>query len=138
MLKPIGRPCPIPFERKSIIKTEWLNGNIPLEKGFFGGKLDPENISLDHMQPKSKGGASNLGNYVITTAKNNGLKGDGDIFQYATKENTEAYFKVFENCNIGNIKGADYLALISKTLRRLWKNSPLVQKDDMWEVLKRY
>jgi cytochrome b involved in lipid metabolism len=65
-------------------------------------------------------------------------RGKADIFQYATKENTEAYFEVFENCNIGTVKGTDYLAMLSRTLRKLWKQSPLTKKEDMWEVLKRY
>ena len=107
MIKPVQATNQIAFQRKSIIKTEWLQGTIPLERGFFGGKLTKQNVTLDHVQAKCKGGASNLSNYVLATAKNNGMKGKGDIFQYATKENTEAYFKVFENCNIGTVKGPE-------------------------------
>jgi hypothetical protein len=28
--------------------------------------------------------------------------------------------------------------MLSRTLRKLWKQSPLTKKEDMWEVLKRY
>lgn len=137
MIKPL-EPNTINFGYKSILKDEYRKGNIPITKGFYGGKLSPKNVSLEHCQAHCKGGKSNLANYVLTTAENNMKRGKADIFQYATKENTEAYFKVFENCDIGTVKGTDYLAMISKTLRKLWKQSPLTKKEDMWEVLKRY
>lgn len=129
---------PITFGYKSILKDEFRKGNIPLEKGFYGGRLNPKNVSLEHCQAHCKGGKSNLANYVLTTTQNNMKRGKADIFQYATKENTEAYFKVFEKCDIGQVKGTDYLAMISKTLRKLWKQSPFTKNQEMWDVLKRY
>ena len=129
---------PITFGYKSILKDEYRKGNIPITKGFYGGKLSPKNVSLEHCQAHSKGGKSNLANYVLTTAENNMKRGNADIFQYATKENTEAYFDVLEKCNIGTLKGTDYLAMLSKTLRKLWKQSPFTKNVEMWEVLKRY
>lgn len=129
---------PITFGYKSILKDEYRKGNIPLERGFYGGKLDPRNVSLEHCQAHCKGGKSILANYVLTTAQNNMKRGKADIFQYATKENTEAYFNVFEKCNIGSVKGIDYLGMLSKTLRKLWRQSPFTKNEEMWDVLKRY
>ena len=139
MIPPIKQPTnPIVFGYKSVLKDEYRKGNIPLVKGFYGGKLDPKNVSLEHCQAHCKGGKSTLANYVLTTAENNMKRGKADIFQYATKENTEAYFDVFEKCDIGTVKGTDYLGMLSKTLRKLWRQSPFTKNDEMWDVLKRY
>ena len=126
------------FKRKSVIKTEWLNGNVPLKKGFLGGDLTPENATLDHALAKSKGGRSRLSNYLIMTAENNNKKADKDIFEFATEENTKAYFKAFEGTRFDKYTGEDYLKMLSNTLRELWEQSPIVKHLEMWEVLKRY
>ena len=112
--------------------------NIPLKKDFYGADLTKKNVTLDHIQPKSKGGKSNLSNYVLSTELNNHKKSSKDVFFYATEKNTEEYFKAFEKINLANIKGVSYLALLSATLRRLWKQSPVTKGQEMWEVLKRY
>ena len=138
MIKPITSPCPIPFQRISPIKTAFKDGVLPLKKGFFGGDLTPKNVSLDHMLAKSKGGKSKLSNYVLTTSENNNLKGDMDIFRFATKENTEQYFKAFEGVKLGKHTGEQYLAMISRTLRELWTKSPITKDLEMWDILKRY
>lgn len=129
---------PISFCRKSPIKTAYKEGTLPLQKGFLGGDLTPENVSLDHMLAKSKGGKSKLSNYVLTTTKNNNLKADRDIFEFATKENTEQYFKAFEGVQLGKHTGEQYLSMISRTLRELWEQSPITKNLEMWEILKRY
>ena len=128
----------ISFCRKSPIKTAYKEGKIPLEKGFLGGVLTPENATLDHALAKSKGGRSRLSNYVIMTAKNNNKKADRDIFEFATEENTKAYFKAFEGTKFDKYTGEDYLKMLSRTLRELWEQSPIVKHLEMWEVLKRY
>ena len=58
--------------------------------------------------------------------------------KYATKENTEQYFKAFEKCDVGAVKGTDYLGMLSKTLRKLWRKSPFTKNQEMWDVLKRH
>ena len=137
MIKPI-KPILIPFKRKSPIKTEYQKGNIPLEKDFLGGELTPETATLDHALARAKGGKSRMSNYIILSAKNNNLKGDRDIFEFATEENTKAYFKAFEGTRFDKYTGEDYLKMLSNTLRELWEQSPIVKHLEMWEVLKRY
>jgi hypothetical protein len=106
MIQPI-KLCLINFGYKSKLKDEFKKGNIPITKGFYGGLLDKDNVSLEHCEPHSKGGKNTLGNFVLATVENNNKRGNGDIFRYATKENTEAYFEVFENCDIKDTKGTD-------------------------------
>ena len=137
MIQPI-KLTTINFGYKSKLKTEFKNGNIPLEKGFYGGKLDKKNVTLEHCEPHSKGGKSKLHNFVLATAENNNRRGNDDIFKYATEKNTTDYFEKLKDVNIGDTKGADYLKGLAKTLRGLWEQSPLMKHKKMWEVLKRW
>ena len=137
MIKPI-KPILIPFKRKSPIKTEYQKGNIPLEKDFLGGELTPETATLDHALARAKGGKSRMSNYIILSAKNNNLKGDRDIFEFATEENTEAYFNALENVQLGKHTGEQYLSMLSRTLRTLWEQSPITKDKEMWKILKRW
>lgn len=43
---------------------------------FSGQKLDYQEMSIDHVIPRSKGGANNIYNYVPTTQRLNGAKAD--------------------------------------------------------------
>ena len=128
----------VSFCRKNIIKTQYQKGNIPLEKDFFGGELTPETATLDHVLARSKGGRSKTSNYVILNVQNNCKKADKDIFEFATKEATEEYFKAFEGADLGKYTGGQYLKMITKTLIGLWATSPITKNLEMWEILKRY
>lgn len=128
----------ISFCRKNIIKTEYQKGNIPLKADFFGGEIDPKTATLDHIKAKSKGGRSKISNYVILNVENNCKKADRDVFEFATKEATEEYFEALKNADLGKYTGEQYLSMISRTLRELWEQSPIVKHLEMWEVLKKY
>ena len=101
MIQPI-KLTTIAFGYKSKLKDEFKNGNIPLEKGFYGGKLDKKNVTLEHCQPHSKGGKSKLHNFVLATAQNNNKRGNDDIFKYATEKHTTDYFESMKKCKIGD------------------------------------
>lgn len=128
----------IPFKRKSILKTEYQKGNIPLEKDFFGSPLTPKNVTIDHIKPKSKGGKSKLSNYILLTVENNNKKASRDIFEFAKEEDTEAYLNAIENANIDKNTCETYLKNVTRTLRTLWEQSPLTKDKEMWKILKRY
>lgn len=128
----------INFCRKCVVKTEYQKGNIPLKKDFLGGELSTETATLDHIKAKSKGGRSKISNYIILNVENNCKKADKDIFEFATEENTKAYFKAFEGADLGKYTGEDYLKMIAKTLRCLWKQSSITKNLEMWEILKRW
>ena len=76
-VKPIQ---PIGFGTKSILKDKFLSGELPLEKGFYGGELykgnNKTNCTLEHLVPKSKGGTDDLFNLVLATSKNNNKRGN--------------------------------------------------------------
>lgn len=75
----------INFGYKSILKKEFLNGNIKIKKDITGHKIDKKSVTLDHTIPLARGGKSVLGNYslmngLINKIRNtNTLKGFIDI-----------------------------------------------------------
>lgn len=128
----------ISFCRKSPIKTAFKEGKVPLEKDLMGGILTSENATLDHALARCKGGKSRLSNYSVMSAANNNLKGDKDIFEFITEENTKQYFKAFEGADLGKYTGEQYLTMFARTLKQLWEESPITKNLEMWEVLKRW
>lgn len=126
------------FERKSPLKDALKDGVLPLTKDFLGGELTAQTATIDHVLAKCKGGKSKMSNYVLMNNKNNNLKGCSDIFEFATKENTEAYFKAFEGVQLKRHTGEQYLSMLARTLRELWEKSPVTKGKEMWEVLKRW
>ncbi len=54
---------PVSFGYKSVLKDEYLRGNIKLKKDITGHPIDKDTVSLDHTVPKYRGGKSQLENY---------------------------------------------------------------------------
>ena len=97
----------INFGYKNRLKTEWLRGNLPeLKHDFYDGSLlQKDTITLEHLQPKSKGGKTVTANLVLTNYNNNMKRGNRDIRDYINRETARKYieearkikFKGFEN-----------------------------------------
>ena len=92
------------------------------------------------LQTKDTQGSIDVNDVSVLWNKIGAILGERvyNTFEFATKESTEAYFKAFEGANLGKYTGEQYLSMISRTLRQLWQQSPIVKHLDMWEVLKRY
>ena len=75
---------PISFGYKNRLKTEWLKGNLPeLIHDFYDGSLlSKDTVTLEHLQPHSKGGKTTLSNLVLTSYQNNVKRGNRDIRNY--------------------------------------------------------
>ena len=118
MILPI-KPSLISFKYKSILKTLFKNGELPsVVKGLYGGVLTKNNVTLEHIKAKSKGGASKLSNYAIATFKNNNKRGNLPITEFLTKESAREYLKQFENVKLPNFDGEQYIKDIIKTLKK--------------------
>ena len=74
---------PILFGYKSQLKTLYGQGKLKGLKSFSGEELTQP--SVDHIKPKSKGGKSDLGNYVLTNQKENSERGSKNIDFYLEK-----------------------------------------------------
>ena len=71
------------FGYKSQLKTLYKQRKLEGLKSFSGQELTQ--ISVDHIKPKSKGGKSNLGNYVLTNQQENSERGSKNIDYYLEK-----------------------------------------------------
>lgn len=120
-IKPIN-PKEISFGYKSILKDKFLSGELPLKKGFYGGelvKLDGKktNCTLEHLQPKSKGGKSKLFNYVIATAENNNKRDNHPLSWFINFDAMNEYLEEVEKAKIPELKG--YPDMIRKTVNEI-------------------
>ena len=116
-IKPIQ---PISFQYRSVLKTEWLKGNMPeVTHDMAGNLLTADNITNGHMQAHSKGGKTNLGNLMLETKDYNFMKGNQPFSKFFTKEGFDAYCEQFKSICLPNFDVLEYIARITKTAKRL-------------------
>lgn len=113
---------PISFTYKSVLKTEWLKGNMPsVTHGIYGGILTKDNITLEHIKPHSKGGKTELKNLALAVDVNNFNRSAKPLNQYLTKEMFEQYIEQFKNIFLPDFNGKEYVENLTKTVERLLK-----------------
>ena len=113
---------PISFKYKSILKTEWLKGNMPDVKFDMGGnRLTKDNITNGHMLAHSKGGKTKLDNLMLETANYNFMKSNKPFSQFYDEELFKAYCKQFEKVDLPDFNGLDYIYRITKNAYNILK-----------------
>lgn len=98
------------------LKTDFKKGLIPIEFDMAGNKLTNDNVSLDHVIPKSQGGTSTLDNYVLATKDFNNFRGVVPLALLITKEMFEKWAKQFEDLIVCGVKGTEYTKMIAKKI----------------------
>lgn len=114
-------PVSLSFGYHNRLKTEWEKGNIPeLQHDFYDGSLlNPDTVTLEHLQPHSKGGKTTLSNLVLTSYYNNSVRGNKDIRDYINIEAARQYIEEAKKINCKGINGETYAKDISKRLKKL-------------------
>jgi len=113
----------ITFGYHNILKTQWLKGNLKTVKyGFYGDVLTKKNVSLEHLKPKSKGGKSELDNFVLASKHKNQIRGNQDIRPFVDKECALRYLLQFVGVKADNFLGDNYIKMIINTLKKLGVN----------------
>ena len=112
---------PISFGNKSILKTEFDRGNIPLKRDITGHKLKRGESSVDHTIPKSKGGSSNLYNYSIMDPIANNKRSNKPIKDFINLESLIEYIIVMLDVKTMDFDGLDYIKHWLKNLLRAIK-----------------
>ena len=108
------------FCYKSILKTEWLKGNMPSVKvDMEGNLLTKNNVTNGHMLAKSKGGKTNISNLMLETANYNFAKGNKPFSWFFTKEKFDAYCEQFKDIKLPNFDGMDYINKITQNAKNL-------------------
>lgn len=97
------------------MKQLWKKGKLPqVKKGLYGGDLTNDNITNEHIVPKSKGGANNDSNMALATRENNNARGDAPIDMFVTQEQAEAYANQFKGIKRPDFDGDSYI-------KKFWK-----------------
>ena len=108
------------FRYSSPLKTLYKEGKIPSVKyGFYGDRLSPSTVSLEHLQAKSKGGKSCLSNYVLASKRNNWLRGNDDIREHFDSKSAARYLDQFLKVDLKRLHGLKYIGMILNTLSKL-------------------
>lgn len=105
------KPYPVPFGGyNSELKTLWRAGKLPqVKKGFYGGKITQDTLSLEHLEAHSKGGKTELNNLVITTKANNCKRGNKPLAEFINLKAMAEYLLQFVNIKVGNFDGNAYI-----------------------------
>lgn len=101
-------------------KKLWREGKLPEVKyGFYGDLLTQENISAEHIIPKSKPGSrTTQDNLALSTIENNRLRGNRPLCWYFSEDNFERYCKQFAGVVVEKFNGDEYVKALTKTVRR--------------------
>ncbi len=89
----------ISFKYSSPLKTEWRKNAVMREHvkyGLYGGELNFNNITLEHLVPHSKGGKTKLNNLALATSLNNGKRSSLPLKENLTKEMFLNYIEQFK------------------------------------------
>lgn len=114
---------PITFGNKSILKTEFDRGNIPLKRDITGHKIKRRESSLDHTIPKSKGGKSDLYNYTIMNPIANNKRGNKPIKQFIDLESLIEYISKMLDVKTMDLDGVNYIKGWLKNLLKAIKEN---------------
>lgn len=107
------------FEYRHQLKTLFLKKKIKVPTGFYGGNLTEDTVTLEHLQPKSKGGKTDIANLVLATRRNNEKRGNLPLRDFLNTEFMEKYLSYFKDVKVDGFNGNEYIKLIRKTVRRL-------------------
>lgn len=112
----------IVFGISHALKTHWLRGEMPsVTKGLYGGRLTPDNISLEHITPKSKGGRTELYNLALATKYLNNKRSSKPLKECLTQAQADEYLSQFRDIRLPDFNGDRYVYIVGNKIKRLLK-----------------
>lgn len=91
------------------LKRLYKKGLIKVKYSFYGGKLNPKKLSIEHIIPRSKGGKNCQSNYVLVNSSQNSDRGNSPLNHYIDWEAVGIYLKQFEGIKVKNFDGDQYI-----------------------------
>ena len=108
--------------RKNFLRTQYLRGNMPSVKhGIYGGVLTSENVTTEHILPKSKGGGSELSNLALAVNTNNWSRSDRPLYKVFNKEAFDQYCNEISQVKLPDFNGLWYVRNLIKTVNKVLK-----------------
>ena len=112
-------PNPPTFGYHNILKTLYKKGKLSVDYGFYGDRLTKKNVTLEHLLPISKGGKTELSNFVLSSANKNQERGVRPLSEMLQWDCVGKYLEQFRNVKIKDFDGNDYIQKILKTINKL-------------------
>lgn len=106
----------------SHLKKLYKRGKIKVDIGLYGDKLTLENVTDEHLLPKSFGGTNDLSNIALATRETNCRRGNRPIGFFLTLGMVRNYCKQFQGVKLKDFDGDAYVKAIKKTIRELVDN----------------
>ena len=104
------------------LKTLWLQHKLPsVRYGIYGGELTTDNITIEHLQPKSKMGRTTYNNIALATKENNNRRSSNPLKNYLTNTMADEYLAQFKGIEVDDFSGDRYIRRVEPTIRRLLK-----------------
>lgn len=100
----------------------YIKGKLHINKGFYGGTLTKENVTLEHLIPYSKGGKTTLDNLVLATKENNMRRSNLPIKDFINPLQVKEYLKQFLGVLTDDFSGDKYIKKIVSTLKKMGVN----------------
>lgn len=105
---------------QSVLKTLFREGKLPKGlRGIYGDVLTQNNLSLEHIIPKSKGGRTELCNLALASKRMNTRRGSRPIQYFLSMEMVDSYCKQFEGLQIGKFNGHRYIDMLKQTVSKI-------------------
>lgn len=104
------------------LKTMFKKGQLPIKRGFYGDKIDPKTVSLEHLLPVSKGGKTTLDNLVLASKEKNRERGNQPLSRYFNPEAFVEYINTFRKIKTKIFDGEKYATMILETVQKLLRN----------------
>lgn len=110
----------ISFGYSHYLKTYWYQGKLPtVKRGIYGGelkKVGPNQTTLEHLLPYSKGGKTTIDNLALATRENNNNRDCAPLQGDKITSDIVTYLRQFKNVVYGKLDGNRYISLIINTL----------------------
>lgn len=103
----------------SQLKTLYKEGKLPtVVHGFYGGMLNKDNVSIEHIVPVADGGSvDDLANIALATKWRNQIRNRRSIKKTVAPEVIQRYLRQFEGIRVKGFNGDFYIKIIKKTLK---------------------
>ena len=109
--------APISFGLQLPIKKDWKKGLMPqVKNGIYGVPLTKKNITQEHVVPAACGGETTNENIVFADAEMNNQRATTPLMDVITYEQLFDYLYEWVDVETENIRGADYICGIIKTI----------------------
>ena len=110
------------FGYKHLLKTYWLKGKLPtVTKGFYGGELTKDTVTIEHLKPHSKGGKTEWKNIVLSENTKNWSRGNKPLSSVFDKEAFNTYCEEFKGIKLPYFNGDEYVKQITNVVNKLLK-----------------